>query len=150
MRKNVKERIVTVNMYKILSSSKSIFKIPNSRCQKCGGKLSPMVVVYDVLWSRIRKKTRCDLLCKDCMEAAMGRKIELDDLKYLDEKCKIMLPCNFSTCRRLDVNNEMELRYLTKFEFKDKYKLSTRNWKRMMHLYSINYLNLPPYKPLIP
>lgn len=142
----MKERCITVDMYKILSSSKSIFRISNNHCQKCGRKLSPMIVVYDVLWSRIRKKTGYDLLCKNCMEDAMDRKIELDDLKYLDEECKVMLPCNFSTCRRLDVSNKRKLRYLTLSEFKDKYK-TLKGWKKMQNLYLINYLRMPPYKP---
>ena len=147
MNKNMRERSITIDMYRRLSSSKSIFKIFKNYCQKCDRKLDPMIVVYDVLWSKIRKKTGYDLLCKDCMEDAMDRKIELDDLKFLDEECKVMLPCNFSTCRRLDASNKRKLRYLTLSEFKNKYKTS-KGWKKMQSQYLIDYLRLPPYEPL--
>lgn len=147
MNKNMRERSITIDMYRRLSSSKSIFKISKNYCQKCDRKLDPMIVVYDVLWSKIRKKTGYDLLCKGCMEDAMDRKIELDDLKFLDEECKVMLPCNFSTCRRLDASNKRKLRYLTLSEFKNKYKTS-KGWKKMQSQYLIDYLRLPPYEPL--
>lgn len=148
MNKNMKERSITIDKYGWLSSSKSIFRISNNYCQKCSRKIDPMIVVCDVLWSKIRKKTGYDLLCKDCMEDAMDRKIELNDLKFLDEECKVMLPCNFSICRRLDASNKRKLRYLTLSEFKDKYKASKDCWKKMQNLYLIDYLRLPPYEPL--
>jgi hypothetical protein len=86
-------------------------------CEQCGKVHPEMTIVYDELWSKISKDTGCDLLCRDCMEKSLGRKITLDDLKYYDEERTIMIPTNFKLCKELNKQEKRPLRYLTLEEF---------------------------------
>lgn len=93
-------------------------------CERCGEIDPEMIIVHDVLWSKIRKLSGCNFLCQDCMEEIMGRSITLDDLKYLDDvedTQTIMIPSNFRICRELNYDNKVNLRYLTEDEFITKY-----------------------------
>lgn len=89
-------------------------------CEQCGNVNPDMVIIYDVLWSKIRKDTGCDFLCQSCIEKSLGRELTLDDLKYYDEDCTIMIPANFKLSRKLNRENRC-LRYLTRKELMDKY-----------------------------
>ena len=109
-------------------------------CEQCGKVHPEMTIVYDVLWSKIRKDTGCDLLCRDCIEESLGRKITLDDLKYYDEECTVMIPANFELCKELNIKEKRPLRYLTFKEFYGHFrnmfnKISKHD--RLMRLYKL-------------
>lgn len=124
-------------------------------CERCGEIDPEMIIVHDVLWSKIRKLSGCNFLCQDCMEETMGRSITLNDLKYLDDvedTQTIMIPSNFRICRRLNYDNKVNLRYLTEYEFITKYlpkdvttnkfhvKRLIRGYNRLVNFYKKYYL----------
>lgn len=122
-------------------------------CEQCGKVHPEMTIVYYVLWSKIRKDTGCDLLCRDCMEESLGRKITLDDLKYYDEECTVMIPANFELCKELNIKKKRPLRYLTFEEFHNHFmNISNKDFKnndlvklhkiysRLRNKYKENYL----------
>lgn len=106
-------------------------------CEQCGKVNPSMTIVYDALWRKIRKDTECDFLCMNCMEKSLGRRITLDDLKYYDRECTVMIPANFKLCKKLNENEKRPLRYLTFKEFCRHFRSMFNKTDRNLRLYKL-------------
>lgn len=52
----------------------------SQNCRACGCDIRPMFMLHDELWLSMANKH--DYLCRQCVESAMGRPLEISDFKF--------------------------------------------------------------------